>query len=278
MASVLKLADVVVSGILIGKKFKKLSDSAKLIPCKLSKGSVYVQTPPVTLGSGINNADGSIVILDQLDLFNKVLDIDHSIQQRLLEKWPDIFSGVSDVFKSSITIRPDRSLTMKCHLLKQDSVIKAGLYNKYGENVLPDSLGPGQQVILILNLKGILLSKGVITVSWEIAQLKLYIPPQKRVSSKLRELSIVEESECENDDDIMMPYHDELPPKSSETPETPEPSETPEIIRSDISPAVTSPPKPDFCISDDYTEPSESGDPVSEDEVSESSRLGIILV
>lgn len=278
MASVLKLADISVPGILIGKKFKKLSDSQKIIPCKLSRGSVYVQTPPVTLGSGIK--DGRLDILDQRELFDTVLRIDQSIQTRLAEKWPDVFSGISDVYKSPITVLGDRSLVMKCSVATKENKVSAGLYNKYGETISEDSLHSGTQVILILNLKGILLYKGVITVSWEIAQLKLYTPPQKRVPAKLSELSIVEESECENDDDIILPYHDETEPVTGGGSGVLSEGVS---LNSDISPVLTEEPA-EFCISEDSCDPEDSfrntavEDPISEDEASESSRSGIVLI
>lgn len=266
MASVLKLSEISVPGILIGKKFKTLSDAQKIIPCKLSKNSVYVQTPPVTLGSGIK--DGSVTVLDQRDLFDTILSIDHSIQTRMADKWPDVFSGISDVYKSPITVLSDRSLVMKCSVATKDNKVTAGLFNKYGETILAESLHAGQQVVLILNLKGILLYKGVITVTWEIAQLKLYTPPQKRAPTKLSELSIVEESECENDDDIILPYHDEiLPPNSDISPVLPE--EPVEMSEDSCSPEES-------AAFDDTVEI--SGDPVSEDEASETSRSGVVLV
>jgi len=206
MSSVLKLSDVSVEKILIGKKFKKLSDDDKIIPCKFTRSAMYVQTPPIRLLSGVS--DGHITLADQADLFDLVLKTDEYVTSKLQTKWPEIFAGIQSVYKSPISVSSDRQLTMRASVASSANVYSSG------KDCTQQDLSSGMAVILLLRIDGILLHKGVITTSWEVAQVKLYSPPKKRVV-KLQELSIVEESEneCVYDSTVeMLPYYDETGP------------------------------------------------------------------
>lgn len=265
MSGVLKLSDVCPEKILIGKKFKKLSDDQKIIPCKFTRSALYVQTPPIRLLSGVSN--GFITFADQTELFNIVLQTDEHITGKLKSKWPDVFGCIDSVYKSPISIGSDRQLNMRASISPGANVYSSGTETKLTD------LSAGMIVILLLKIDGILLHKGVITTSWDIAQVKLYSPPKKRVI-KLQELSIVEESEAESVYDStaeMLPYYDETgEPIHDGDPEEPEESHDPgESCEGDAS----------FVVSDDGALDNENEndlDSVSEDESPDKSHIVLV--